>query len=142
MAKSTLVRHPKGRRARPPRIAVGAERGALPVVRERQALSAHQSTALAGLFDVLANDTRLRLLHALVQSDELCVTDLAEEVGSSVQAVSNQLTRLTALRVVAARRDGVRMLYRIVDPCVSILLDRGLCIAEDAGRCGQHDSGA
>jgi ArsR family transcriptional regulator, lead/cadmium/zinc/bismuth-responsive transcriptional repressor len=32
------------------------------------------------LFKVLANDSRLRLLHALERAGELCVTDLASEV--------------------------------------------------------------
>jgi len=33
-----------------------------------------------GLFKTLANDTRLRLLHALARAGELCVVDLAETI--------------------------------------------------------------
>ena len=46
------------------------------------------------LFKMLASDTRLRLLHALSRSNELCVTELADAVGMKPQAVSNQLQRL------------------------------------------------
>ena len=44
-------------------------------------------------------------------------SDIAEAVGASRQAVSNQLQHLADERIVHARRDGQRMLYRI-DPCV------------------------
>ena len=87
---------------------------------------------LAGTFKVLANDTRLLLLHALVRAGELCVSDLASEVGMAPQAISNQLQRLADRRIVATRRDGNRVLYRIVDPCVPALLDLGLCLTEEA----------
>ena len=46
------------------------------------------------MFKVLANDTRLRLLHAVVRAGEICVTDLADSLGMKPQAVSNQLQRL------------------------------------------------
>ena len=50
------------------------------------------------------------------------------------QAVSNQLQRLADRRIVAARRDGARIYYRIADPCVTGLLDLGLCLLEESGR--------
>ncbi len=84
-----------------------------------------------GVFKVLANDTRLRLLHALSREGELCVTDLATAVGMKTQAVSNQLQRLNSQRIVAARREGNQIYYRVLDPCVTALLDRGLCLVED-----------
>ncbi len=84
-----------------------------------------------GVFKVLANDTRLRLLHALCREDELCVTDLAAAVGMKTQAVSNQLQRLNDQGIVAARREGNQIYYRVLDPCVTALLDRGLCLVED-----------
>jgi DNA-binding transcriptional ArsR family regulator len=86
---------------------------------------------LAAVFKVLANDTRLRLLHALVRADELCVTDLAASVGMKPQAVSNQLQRLSDLGILASRRDGNNIHYRLVDLCVRSLLDQGLCLMEE-----------
>lgn len=102
-----------------------------PALGERPPLDGPQAAELAGLFKVLANDTRLRLLHALVREGELCVTDLGRSVGMTPQAVSNQLQRLAARRIVACRRQGTTIYYRIVDPCVPALLDRGLCLLED-----------
>jgi DNA-binding transcriptional ArsR family regulator len=85
-----------------------------------------------GLFKVLANDTRLRLLHQLTRVGESGVTALAESVGMSPQAVSNQLQRLSDWRILASRREGNTIHYRIVDCCVSALLDVGLCLMEDS----------
>lgn len=41
---------------------------------------------------------------------------LADAVGMSVQAVSNQLQRLVDQKILAARRDGNHPRYRIIDP--------------------------
>ncbi len=81
-----------------------------------------------GLFKVFGNDSRLRLLHALVREGELCVTDLAAAVEMKPQAVSNQLQRLVDRGMLAARREGSNIFYRVVDPCVPVLLDRGMCL--------------
>jgi DNA-binding transcriptional ArsR family regulator len=89
-----------------------------------------QAAELADLFKVLANDTRLRLLHALVGAGELCVGGLAEALGMTAQAVSNQLQRLADRGVLASRRQGNNVYYRVVNACVTVLLDRGLCLVE------------
>lgn len=106
---------------------------------------AYRVVQFSGSTIVLANDTRLRLLHALVRSDELCVTDLAASVGMKPQAVSNQLQRLSDLGILAPRREGNNIYYRVVDLCVRSLLDQGWCLMEEVndrgqGRtCGEED---
>lgn len=99
---------------------------------ERRLVTASQASGLAELFKIFASDTRLRLLHALVRATELRVTDLAEAVGMKPQAVSNQLQRLLDRGVLGARRDGKCIYYRVDDPCVADLLDKGLCLMEDS----------
>lgn len=101
---------------------------AQPALAERPLIDETQARELVGLFKVLANDSRLRLVHALDRAEELCVTDLAAEVGMTPQAVSNQLQRLVDRRILAARRKGNNVLYRIVDPCVTSLLELALCL--------------
>jgi DNA-binding transcriptional ArsR family regulator len=96
----------------------------------RPLLTPERAGQLMRLFKVFANDTRLRLLHALVRGRELCVTELAGALGMKPQAVSNQLQRLVDRGIVAFRRDGANIYYRIVDPCVPILLERGICLIE------------
>jgi DNA-binding transcriptional ArsR family regulator len=105
-----------------------------PALGERQLLDQDQATELVRLYKVLANDTRLRLLHAIERAGELSVTDLAAEVDMKPQAVSNQLQRLADRRIVASRREGSRLFYRIADPCVTGLIDLGMCLLEETGR--------
>ncbi len=104
-----------------------------PKLNARPLIGLRQASGLEGLFKVLANDTRLRLLHALAREKELCVLDMAHRIGMKPQAVSNQLQRLVGKRILASRREGLQIFYRIVDPCVTELLDRGLCLLEDSG---------
>src|SRR4051794_17658112 len=59
-----------------------------PALHERPLLTREQAGGLMTVFKVLANDTRLRLLHALARAGELCVTDLAAVVDMKPQAVS------------------------------------------------------
>lgn len=107
---------------------------AKPGLVKRPLISSAQAEEVAGLFKVLASATRLRLLHVLVRETEICVTDMATAVGMAPQAVSNQLQRLVDRGIVASRRDGLQIFYRVVDPCVVALLDEGLCLAQDARR--------
>src|SRR5512146_1942140 len=97
-------------------------------IKTRPLLSVEESMELQALFKVLANETRLRMLHALTRAGELCVTDLAETLKMKPQAISNQLQRLVDKGMVASRRNGNNIFYKIVDPCVVSLLDRGLCL--------------
>ncbi|HQU28187.1 MAG: winged helix-turn-helix transcriptional regulator [Nitrospira sp.] len=100
-------------------------------LRQRSLLSLQEAGEIRDLFTILANETRLRLLHALVQVGELCVTDLAKRLGMKPQAISNQLQRLADRKILATRREGNHVFYRIVDPCVPTLLFRGICLVED-----------
>lgn len=111
-----------------------------PTLKERPLLSEEQTDGLTTLFKTFSNSIRLRLLHALVRAGELCVTDLAKTTELKPQAVSNQLQRLVDRGILASRRQGNNVLYRIVDPCVSVLLDRGLCLLECAAEGNEKSS--
>jgi DNA-binding transcriptional ArsR family regulator len=93
-------------------------------------LDREEAGQLMRLFKVFASDSRLRLLHALVREGELCVTDLAQTVDMKPQAVSNQLQRLIDRGILKARREGVNVYYQVSDPCVPVLLERGVCLIE------------
>lgn len=103
-----------------------------PNIEKRALINLDEAANLEITFKVLANDTRLRMLHALVREPDMCVGTLADVLGMRPQAISNQLQRLVDRGIVAPRRNGNRIHYRIVDPCVMSLLDQGLCLAEDA----------
>lgn len=109
----------------------------------RPLLSARQAQALESTFKLLANGTRLRMLHALACNKQLCVGELAETLGMKPQAVSNQLQRLADRGIVEAERDGLQVRYSILDPCVLTLVQQGWCLAEDANvRCFDRTTSA
>jgi DNA-binding transcriptional ArsR family regulator len=70
-------------------------------------------SAIADVFKLLGDPSRVRILDALTQG-ERCVCDLAALVGSSESAVSHQLRLLRAARLVRVRRAG-RMAYYSLD---------------------------
>lgn len=121
------------------RIARGPAEAGKPPLAARPLIGDPEAVELSRLFKMLANETRLRLLHALERAGELCVTDLATELGMTPQAVSNQLQRLTDRRIVAFRREGSRLYYHIADPCVPEFLDLGLCLLEETGELPSLD---
>jgi ArsR family transcriptional regulator len=67
------------------------------------------------LFRALADRTRLRLLN-LMAAGEVCVCFFVEVLGESQPKISRHLAYLRRAGVVAARRDGKWMHYRISTP--------------------------
>jgi DNA-binding transcriptional ArsR family regulator len=81
---------------------------------------------IAGIFDLLGDPGRLRLLTTLLAVHEMRVSDLAHEVGMSESAVSHALSLLRAHKVVAVRRAGRHAHYSLLDDHVRILLKTAL----------------
>ena len=73
-----------------------------------------EAERLAERMAAFGTASRLKLLYALI-GGELAVEELAARAGLAANAVSQQLRVLRHLRLVAARRDGRRMLYRLHD---------------------------
>src|SRR5215213_3719120 len=67
------------------------------------------------LFKALADRTRLRLLN-LMSAGEVCVCFLVEVLGASQPKISRHLAYLRRAGVVAARREGKWMHYRVNTP--------------------------
>ena len=70
---------------------------------------------LTPLFAALADRTRLRLLN-LMNGREVCVCYFVEILGQSQPKISRHLAYLRRAGIVAARREGKWMHYRIVAP--------------------------
>ena len=78
-------------------------------------VSRAKSFALPPLFAALADPTRLRLLN-LIAGHEVCVCYLVEILGLSQPKISRHLAYLRKAGVVAARREGKWMHYRLEKP--------------------------
>jgi ArsR family transcriptional regulator, virulence genes transcriptional regulator len=77
---------------------------------------------VADVLAALANDRRLLILCKLVEDGEATVGALAEEVGLSQSALSQHLARMRDEGIVAFRRDGQAVWYRIADHRIESLL--------------------
>jgi DNA-binding transcriptional ArsR family regulator len=93
---------------------------------QARALAPDTVECLSRLFSSLSDPTRLKLLHALLITKELCVCDLAAIADLSVSAVSHQLRLLRDRNLVRARRDGRMVYYSLVDQHVTDLMDAGI----------------
>lgn len=84
--------------------------------------------ALDLLFRALADPTRLRLLN-LIADREICVCFFVEILGISQPKISRHLAYLRRAGIVAARRQGRWMHYRLLapqDPAISSILKETL----------------
>ena len=88
--------------------------------------------ALADLFSILGDPTRVRIVDVLAQGD-LCVCDIAAEVGISESAVSHQLRLMRGMRIVRGRREGRCVYYTLDDQHVVDLFQQGLRHVSEAG---------
>lgn len=69
---------------------------------------------VSGLFKLMGDKTRSRILWALAQ-DELCVDDLAALLNMTKSAISHQLRLLREAKLVKFYRDGKNVIYSLDD---------------------------
>jgi DNA-binding transcriptional ArsR family regulator len=70
---------------------------------------------VARRFALLADPTRLRILHELMECGEMSVGKLAAAAGTSRFNASAHLTRLLQGGLVVRRREGTAIFYRVED---------------------------
>ena len=94
----------------------------------RHHLPNDEAASIANFFAVLGDPTRLQVMHALLfaPTGELCVCDLAAGLGRDDTTISHQLRVLRHQQIVAMRKAGRMVYYRLVDEHVRQLLKMGL----------------
>ena len=80
---------------------------------------------LADLFKLFGDNTRIRILWALSES-EMCVCDLCALLEMKQPAVSHQLKNLKQSRIVKIRREGKVIYYSLDDAHIRTLLNLGM----------------
>ena len=83
----------------------------------------------AALFKAMGDPGRVKILYALADG-EMCVCDLAVLVGVSESAVSHQLRMSRQMRLVANRRQGTVLYYRLKDEGIVSLIRAGVSFCE------------
>jgi len=74
------------------------------------------------LHNLLAGETRYKLVKILNELKELCVCDMAEILEMGISAVSHQLRLLRKEKIVSTRRDGQTIYYSLQDKEIEKLL--------------------
>lgn len=91
-------------------------------------------------FALLSDPTRLRLISALYEAGELSSGELAELAGVSAANTSQHLSRLLSGGIVARRREGTSIRYRIVDGTIEQIC-RIVCARLEAPPAGSAAAG-
>ena len=80
------------------------------------------ATMVATMLRALANERRLMVLCKVVEWGEGSVGALAEAIGLSQSATSQHLAKMRDEGLVAFRREGQTLWYRIAEPRIELLL--------------------
>lgn len=92
-------------------------------------LTARDKTLYQAKADVLAaagHPIRLAIIDLLADG-ERCVCEIAKHVAARQPNVSRHLAVLLKAGIVAHRKDGLRMIYRLETPCICQFLS---CVRE------------
>ena len=81
---------------------------------------------VADFYRVLGDPTRVKILSALLHTEELCVFDIAEITEMTQSSISHQLRILRSYNLVKYRRVGKFAYYFLSDEHIKILLEYGL----------------
>jgi len=87
------------------------------------------------IFKALMHPTRIALLEALREGEQ-CVCRLEEALAMPQAYISQQLAVLRRVRLIADRRRGLNIFYRIAKPEVLQMIRPGAHDGEQ--RCSQH----
>jgi len=87
-----------------------------------RSLSDDHATALADLFRLLGDPSRLRVVVACLRTP-LAVSDIAVRLGLSVSLVSHHLRLLKGARLVRAERQGKQVFYGADDQHVRRMIE-------------------
>ncbi len=108
----------------------------------RNLLPTGTATRVASLFAVLSDPTRLQVVYALLHSPagELCVCDLATGLGRDDTTISHQLRVLRSQQIVAMRKVGRVVYYRLIDDHIRQLLELGLSHTGESVGSGKRET--
>lgn len=85
----------------------------------------HEVDGLWEMFKALADETRLKIIFALMKN-ELCVCDVATIIDSSTAATSHHLRKLKKHGLAKSRKEGKMVFYTIDDDHVTQILEQAI----------------
>jgi DNA-binding transcriptional ArsR family regulator len=76
------------------------------------------------IFKALADETRLKIISKLTESDSICVSDLSDNLRMDISRISHQLAKLKQLGFVSKERAGKNIYYSLDDTCIRSILKK------------------
>lgn len=80
---------------------------------------------VSNLYKVFSDETRLRILNALLNS-ELCVCDISEVLEMTHSSISHQLKILRDMKLVKKRKAGKSVYYSLIDSHIQKIIEIGV----------------
>jgi DNA-binding transcriptional ArsR family regulator len=93
-------------------------------------LDEHTAAHVAELFRAFSDTSRVRIMSVLLHG-EMNVSALSRAVGISESAVSHHMRGLRQMRLVASRKDGKEVHYRVEDEHIIHLFQQGVKHVQD-----------
>ncbi|MHA2118387.1 MAG: ArsR/SmtB family transcription factor [Candidatus Thorarchaeota archaeon] len=79
---------------------------------------------IARLFSALNDESRVRIVHLLMQEKRIFVSEIAERTGQHISSVSHHLRILKDLGFVKHERQGKKVYHMLDDDCIRDIMER------------------
>ncbi|SDC22777.1 cadmium-sensing regulator, CadC [Pelagirhabdus alkalitolerans] len=86
---------------------------------------------VSGMFKVLSDETRLKIIYCLSQEERLCVCDVAHIIGASTATASHHLRQLRKMGLAKSKKEGKLNFYSLDDEHVNTLITIGVIHARE-----------
>ena len=88
----------------------------------KEELGSYDIQSMTKIFKALADDTRAKIALMLCRTDELCVCDVANVIGTTIPNASHHLRLLRNLGLAKYRKEGKLVFYSLDDEHVKQLM--------------------
>ena len=85
-------------------------------------ISEQEARGIVSIFKAFADETRVKILYALLERHELCVCDISTAVDISVASASHHLKALYQMKLINYEKRGKYVYYRLDDHHVEEIL--------------------
>lgn len=97
----------------------------------------HDVDGAESIFKALSDGTRLKIVYALTLSEELCVCDIANIIGSSTATASHHLRFLRDMTLTKSRKKGKMVFYSLDDDHVRQLVNIAMIHSKEGTNDGK-----
>jgi DNA-binding transcriptional ArsR family regulator len=84
----------------------------------------------AEILKTLAQPTRLKILE-LLRNGEKCICEIVPAINGEQSNISRHISLMQKTRIITTRKDGVRVMVKVLDPEIFNILDRVSKILKD-----------